>query len=80
MVSEVGGRVVSVPFSRDECAELVVSLLEDALAFARENPCSVVSVFLTGRDGQNYFYDGTDSRTRAVGALAMMQFQMMGGD
>lgn len=77
----MGDAKVSVlPRARDEQAARVISILEEALEFSRENPCSGVSVFLMGRDGMNHFLDGTESRSQAVGALAMMQHQLMASD
>lgn len=75
-----GGKVVALPKGVDDQARRTIEILEDALAFARENPCWGVSIFLMGRDDMNHYFDGTSSRSQAVGALALMQYQMMAGD
>ena len=72
-----GGKVRALPKARDEEAEFVVSVLEDALAHAQENPCHTVCVFLMRRDGMNDFFDGAHCRTMALGTLVQLQHQLL---
>ena len=75
-----GGKVVALPAAADDAAADTISLLEDALEFARANPCHTVCIFLMGRDGLNTFFDGTSNRTLAVGSLVQLQHRLMDGD
>lgn len=59
---------------------MVIAQIEDALTFARENACHSVCVFLMGRNGVNTTMLSLKSRTEAVGALAILQHEIMASD